>query len=257
MGKTIRLGALVLAIAVLGAAFGVVYNWKSARVLNTLNGYALACASPISPGMRERLDWLSASKQDSIQAYGEFQQQHSDSPHHEDVLKRTGPRIIPAIQDLTGRIGNWTDQDRNLNNSILKLNPNYSFALYLMGLDEIWAKQFDEARGTLLKAKANAHDEKVSDLMEVCRTGKDYYASENARFPIIVVRPLWKGPQADTERKRALKFVKTYGGGRYVIFPIGVCAPTLGPDGGTLEHWIDADLRALASKCPGASIFCE
>jgi len=266
MKRSTIVGAALLASVFLWATFCILSNWKSVWALNSIKGYALSLASPVSSSAQEELYWLAASKLDSIQSYGQFVRKYPGSLYLNEIHKRTGPKIIPAIQDLAVKLGkksdtHWTDEDRNLNQSILMLNPNNSFALYLSGLDEAWQGRFDKAGQAFLKAEDHAESEGVSDLAHRCMVGKitlvgDAPVSWGIRS-LIVVLPAGEGKQADDERTRILGEIKKYDAnfhGHAFFEERGGCAPQVLFDGTSslhnseltsLKYWIGYDLLAL------------
>jgi hypothetical protein len=242
-----------IALLVLCGCSHVETDWKKAGTENSIEGYSRFAAkyprSPHSAVAQERLDWLTATKNDSIQAYAEFLKKYPNSPHHEEVVKLCAPRINVAFEDLVTRISKWTDAERDLNRSILVLDPNNPFGLLLMGVDEARHGRLDKARDAFTRAKSSVKDEEVSDLARDCpveREGKVYW--------LVVVRPLWEGPEADAERERLLALAKVTHGGPFIV-PEGQCT-VIGikfdtwkdhNSVRTVKYWVDHDLSALSS----------
>ena len=233
-------------------------DWRNAESQNTVGGYSSFLArypkTSHSAEAQERLDWLTAKKTDSLHAYAQFNGQHPSSAFRQEAVRLGASKIGPAIQDLATRMSKWTDADRDLNSSILTLQPGNPYALLLRAVDQARQGKFDEARDALAVAGSTVKDERVSDLAQMCTVVQGGHTDG-----LEVVRPLWYGPEADQVREKTIRMAREAAAPPFmpdgrIIVPNGVCAAqqimldsSKGDTdlSGRLKCWIDYDTKSL------------
>ena len=154
---------------------------------------AALCGCSPSESPIEKGDWAAATQDGSIGAFSAFADKYPQSRHRSEVF--ADERVIAILHGLVQRFDTWGDADRKLVEALLKIDPNNPYALSLLGFDQLRSRGRAAAKDTFAKAMAVTKDEQVSDIAKMCVAWGDV---------ITVVGPVWKGADADAQRKMLL-----------------------------------------------------
>jgi hypothetical protein len=153
---------------------------------------ALSGCSP-AESSAEKGDWAVAKDDGSIGAYSAFVDKYPQSRHRSEVF--ADDRVVAVLHGLVERFDTWSDADRKVVDNLLKIDSTNPYALSLIGFDQLRSRGRAAAKDTFAKAMTVTKDEKVSDIAKMCVAWGDV---------ITVVGPVWKGPDADAQRKKLL-----------------------------------------------------
>lgn len=154
---------------------------------------AALCGCSPSESSIEKGDWAAAKQDGSIGAYSAFVDKYPQSRHRSEVF--SDDRVIAMLHGLVQRFDTWGDADRKLVENLLKIDPNNPYALSLLGFDQLRSHGRAAAKDTFAKAMTVTKEEQVSDIAKMCVAWGDV---------ITVVGPVWKGTDADAQRKKLL-----------------------------------------------------